>query len=91
MPVLPDVASITVCPGLSSPDFLRRFNDAESQTIFDGTERVECFVLDEQVDAFWRQLVDTDYRSPTDGLKNVGEFTHQSSPILRSANSKARI
>ena len=41
MPVLPLVASITVCPGLSAPVRLRVFDDAERETILDRAEWIE--------------------------------------------------
>ena len=77
MPVLPLVASMTVCPGLSSPDLFRVLDDAERETILDRAERIERFDFDEEVDALRRELVDADDRCMADGLENVGKFCHR--------------
>ncbi len=76
MPVLPEVASITVWPGFSAPDFSRRFDDAERQAIFHRAERIEGFDLDEEIDALRRELVDPDHRRAADGAENTVELGH---------------
>ena len=50
MPVLPLLASTTVCPGLECAGLLRCLNDAEGQAVLDGAERVEGLDLDVELD-----------------------------------------
>ncbi len=54
MPVLPLVASMTVCPGPIA-GALGVLDHAKRQTILDRTERIECLNLDDQVDPGGRQ------------------------------------
>ena len=77
IPVLPDVASITVCPGFEFSRFLRGLDNAERETVLDRTKGIERFVFYEEIDAFRRQFVDADYRCMADRLENVGKFCHR--------------
>ena len=83
MPVLPLVASTTVCPRLERPPALGVLDDAERQAILDGPERVERFDLDVEVDARGSELADLDHRRVADGLEDVRESGHVVAPPER--------
>ena len=77
-------------PGLELAGLFRGLDDAERQAILDRAERIEGLDLDEQVDAFRRQLVDLDHRRVADGFKNVCEFGHYSLPYPSDVTYSAR-
>src|SRR6266581_2235787 len=72
MPVLPLVASITVCPGWSAP---------ERETILDRAERVEGFDLDVEIDVRRREPGDLHDRRVADRAENVRKTRHEGAPV----------
>ena len=62
---------------LEPPRFLRIFNHTQSQTVLNGTKRIECLVFDKKVDVGRGQFVDLDHRSVADCFQDVGvSFSH---------------
>ena len=74
MPVLPLVASTTVCPRPEFASPLGVLDHTECETVLDRSERIECFDLDVKIDVGRREPTDPDDRSVADGLKDIGVF-----------------
>ena len=72
IPVLPEVPSITVPPGLSSPFFLRGFEHRGADTVFHAAAGIQIFELGQKC---WPQspahAIETHHRRVADDLKNV--------------------
>ena len=68
MPVLPEVASTTVWPGLSSAAALGVLDDAEREAILHRAAGVGRLELDVHLDVRGREPVDADDRRAPDGL-----------------------
>ena len=89
MPVLPLVASITVCPGFSCPGLLGLLDDAERQAVLDRAQWIEGLDLDVQVHARRREPVDAHHGRVADGLENVIELRHAIPPDMLEDRSCA--
>ena len=85
IPVFPLVASMTVWPGLSSPDFSAASMTPESQSVLHRTKRIEGFNLDEEVDALRRQTIDPHHRRIADRFDNALVFPPHAVLQLRVA------
>jgi hypothetical protein len=84
MPVLPLVASTTVCPGLSARA-LRRLDDGESQAVLDRSQWVEGLDFHIEVDAIRSEAVDADNRRVSNGFQNALKSRHPNLRLFRTA------
>ena len=82
MPVLPLVASMTVCPGFSLPGPLRVLDHPKRQPVLDRAQRVEGLDLDEQIHVRRGELPDPDYRRIPNRLEDVREFASHVVPFI---------
>ena len=71
MPVLPEVASTTVWPGLSVPRLLRVLDDGDGETILHRGERIEELALHVHRDVLRREPLDAHDGRAADGAENA--------------------
>src|SRR5467141_4123417 len=83
IPVFPLVASITVWPGLRSPDLSAASITPRANRSFTEPRGLKGFNLDEKIDAPRRQTIDSHDRRITDCFNNTLVFPpHAASPDL---------